>query len=143
MRRSLFQPRVRLLANVMVYTLADFVADLGQVPAGVNGYAYAASRARLFVQPPPSLAVARTFLALGVVHALVALASIVLLVVRIRRGGFWLARREASPVGVFLLCVDIMGARADGAASTSSTLHLSPRPRSPCWRRGRCGPCTR
>ena len=89
----------------MASPVASFLAALADVPAGVNGYDFAASRARLLVQPPPSAAVQRTFLALGIIHAVIALTSASLLVLRIRRGQFWLVRREASAVGAYLLCV--------------------------------------
>ena len=100
--------------------VASFLAGLSDVPAGENGYVFAASQARLLVQPAPSAAVQRTFLALGVIHAAVAVTSVALLVLRIRRGHFWLLRKEASAVGAYLLCVAVRRCSADVADRTSS-----------------------
>lgn len=101
---------------------AALLAQLNTLPPDVNGYSWAAEQVRIMVSSEGSLAVHYSQLAAGILNGAVCVVSAALVVVRIRRGAFWLLRTESSSAGTLVMCVKRCDrAGADLAAPIIST----------------------
>ena len=87
--------------------VAALLAQLNNLPPGVNGYEYAADQVRTLVSSPGNWGVHYSQLAVGILNGAVCIAAAALVVIRVRRGGFWLVRRESTSAGTLIMRAEL------------------------------------